>query len=79
MIKDLNSQKSSKKEPTAITTSKPKKKEVLNVQTKSARQPPKKPKTKLQVRNLNSLIPLKNEYKRNIRSMKMLKKSLGPS
>ncbi|KAJ8649279.1 hypothetical protein MRB53_002302 [Persea americana] len=31
VIKDLNSQKSSKKEPTAIPTSKPKKKEVLNV------------------------------------------------
>ena len=36
VIKDLNSQKSSKKGPTAISTSKPKKKEVLNVQTKSA-------------------------------------------
>ena len=36
VIKDLNSQKSSRKEPTAIATSKPKKKEVLNVQTKSA-------------------------------------------
>ncbi|XXG73177.1 hypothetical protein AAC387_Pa07g2138 [Persea americana] len=42
VIKDLNSQKSSKKEPTAIPTSKPKKKEVLNVQTKLAPQPPKK-------------------------------------
>ncbi|XXG42059.1 hypothetical protein AAC387_Pa01g2409 [Persea americana] len=42
VIKDLNSQKSSKKEQTAIPTSKPKKKEVLNVQTKSAPQPPKK-------------------------------------
>ncbi|KAJ8649192.1 hypothetical protein MRB53_002215 [Persea americana] len=43
---DLNSQKSSKKEPTAIPTSKPKKKEVLNVQTKSALQPPKKAENK---------------------------------
>ncbi|XXG82738.1 hypothetical protein AAC387_Pa10g0633 [Persea americana] len=42
VIKDLNSQKSSKKEPTAIPTSKTKKKEVLNVQTKSTPQPPKK-------------------------------------
>ncbi|XXG53350.1 hypothetical protein AAC387_Pa03g1453 [Persea americana] len=42
VIKDLNSQKSSKKEPTAIPTSKPKKKEVLKVQTKSTPQPPKK-------------------------------------
>ena len=31
VIKDLNSQKPSKKEPTAISTSEPKKKEVLNV------------------------------------------------
>ena len=46
VIKDLNSQKSSKKEPTAIPISKPKKKEVLNVQTKSASQPPKKPENK---------------------------------
>ena len=42
VIKNLNSQKSSKKEPIAIPTSKLKKKEVLNVQTKSAPQPPKK-------------------------------------
>uniref|UniRef100_UPI003F885CCE hypothetical protein n=1 Tax=Cysteiniphilum litorale TaxID=2056700 RepID=UPI003F885CCE len=46
VIKDLNSQKSSKKEPTAIATSKQKKKEVLNVQTKSAPQPPKKAENK---------------------------------
>ena len=46
VIKDLNSQKSSRKEPTAIATSKPKKKEVLNVQTKSAPQPPKKAENK---------------------------------
>ncbi|XXG41981.1 hypothetical protein AAC387_Pa01g2340 [Persea americana] len=46
VIKDLNSQKSSKKEPTAIPTSKPKKKEVLNVQTKSSSQPPKKAENK---------------------------------
>ena len=46
VIKDLNNQKSSKKEPTAIPTSKPKKKEVLNVQTKSAPQPPKKAENK---------------------------------
>ena len=46
VIKDLNNQKSSKKEPAAITTSKPMKKEVLNVQTKSAPQPPKKPENK---------------------------------
>ncbi|KAJ8624183.1 hypothetical protein MRB53_032713 [Persea americana] len=46
VIKDLNSQKSSKKESTAIPTSKPKKKEVLNVQTKSAPQPPKKAENK---------------------------------
>ena len=45
-IKDLDSKKSSKKEPTTITTSKPKQKEVLNVQTKSAPQQPKKAKTK---------------------------------
>ncbi|XXG53802.1 hypothetical protein AAC387_Pa03g1837 [Persea americana] len=42
VIKDFNSQKSSKKESTAIPTSKPKKKEVLNVQTKSTPQLPKK-------------------------------------
>ena len=42
VIKDLNSHKSSKKEPTATTTLQPKKKEVLNVQTKLAPQPPKK-------------------------------------
>ncbi|KAJ8630242.1 hypothetical protein MRB53_023565 [Persea americana] len=47
VIKDLNSQKSSKKEPTAISTSKPKKKEVLNVQTKSAPQPQKKAENKI--------------------------------
>ena len=46
VIKDLNRQKSSKKEPTTIATSKPKKKEVLNVQTKSAPQPPKKAENK---------------------------------
>ncbi|XXG42233.1 hypothetical protein AAC387_Pa01g2557 [Persea americana] len=46
VIKNLNSQKSSKKEPTAIPTSKPKKKEVLNMQTKSAPQPPKKAENK---------------------------------
>ncbi|XXG47604.1 hypothetical protein AAC387_Pa02g2228 [Persea americana] len=46
VIKDLNSQKSSKKEPTAIPTSKPYKKKVLNVQTKSAPQPPKKAENK---------------------------------
>ncbi|WP_440998354.1 hypothetical protein, partial [Cysteiniphilum litorale] len=46
VIKDLSSQKSSKKEPTAIATSKQKKKEVLNVQTKSAPQPPKKAENK---------------------------------
>ena len=46
VIKDLNSQKSSKKEPTAIATSKPKKKEVLNVQTKSTPQPQKKAENK---------------------------------
>ncbi|KAJ8615405.1 hypothetical protein MRB53_034777 [Persea americana] len=46
VIKDLNSQKSSKKEQTANPTSKPKKKEVLNVQTKSAPQPPKKAENK---------------------------------
>ncbi|XXG68628.1 hypothetical protein AAC387_Pa06g1673 [Persea americana] len=46
VIKDLNCQKSSKKEPTAIPTSKPKKREVLNVQTKLAPQPPKKTKNK---------------------------------
>ncbi|KAJ8624406.1 hypothetical protein MRB53_032936 [Persea americana] len=46
LIKDLNSQKSSKKEQTAISTSKPKKNEVLNVQTKSAPQPPKKAENK---------------------------------
>ncbi|XXG41948.1 hypothetical protein AAC387_Pa01g2312 [Persea americana] len=47
VIKDHNSQKSSKKEPTAIPTSKPKKKEVLNVQTKSAPQLPKKVENKV--------------------------------
>ncbi|KAJ8636175.1 hypothetical protein MRB53_010442 [Persea americana] len=47
VIKDLNSQKSSKKEQTAVPTSKPKKKEVLNVQTKSAPQPPKKAENKV--------------------------------
>ncbi|XXG47280.1 hypothetical protein AAC387_Pa02g1948 [Persea americana] len=46
VIKDLNSQKSSKKEPTTIATSKTKKNEVLNVQTKSAPQPPKKAENK---------------------------------
>ncbi|XXG76887.1 hypothetical protein AAC387_Pa08g1155 [Persea americana] len=46
VIKDLNSQKSSKKEPTTIPTSKPKKKKVLNVQTKSAPRPPKKAENK---------------------------------
>ncbi|XXG82541.1 hypothetical protein AAC387_Pa10g0463 [Persea americana] len=46
MIKDLNSQKSSRKEPTAIPTSKPKKNEVLIVQTKSAAQSPKKAENK---------------------------------
>ena len=46
VIKDLNSQKSSKKEPTTIPTSKPKKKEVLNVQTKSTPQPSKKAENK---------------------------------
>ena len=46
MIKVLNSQKSSKKETTAIATSKPKKKEVLNVRTKSARHAPKKDENK---------------------------------
>ncbi|KAJ8619841.1 hypothetical protein MRB53_028370 [Persea americana] len=46
VIKDLKGQKSSKKEPAAISTSKPKKKEVLNVQTKSAPQPPKKAENK---------------------------------
>ena len=45
-IKDLNGLKSSKKEPTAIATSKPKKKEVLNVQAKSAPQLPKKAENK---------------------------------
>ncbi|XXG42025.1 hypothetical protein AAC387_Pa01g2379 [Persea americana] len=39
-------QKSSKKKRTAIPTSKPKKKKVLNVQTKSAPHPPKKAKNK---------------------------------
>ena len=34
VIKDLNCQKLSKKEPIAIATSKPKKHKVLNVQTK---------------------------------------------
>ena len=47
VIKDLNNQKSSKKEPTAILTSKPKKKEILNVQTKSAPQLPKKAENKV--------------------------------
>ncbi|XXG85646.1 hypothetical protein AAC387_Pa11g0686 [Persea americana] len=47
MIKDLNSKKSSKKEPTAIATSKSKKKEALNVQTKLAPQPPKKAENKV--------------------------------
>ncbi|XXG53799.1 hypothetical protein AAC387_Pa03g1834 [Persea americana] len=42
VIKDLNSHKSLRKEPTAITTSKSKKNEVLNVQTESAFQLPKK-------------------------------------
>ena len=46
VIKDLNSQNSSKKELTTIVTSKPKKKEVLNVQTKSAPQLPKKAENK---------------------------------
>ena len=46
VIKDLNSQKPSKKEPTTIPTSKSKKKEVLNVQTKLAHQPPKKAENK---------------------------------
>ncbi|KAJ8620217.1 hypothetical protein MRB53_028746 [Persea americana] len=46
VIKDLNSQKSSKKEPTAIQTSKPKEKKVFNVQTKSTPQPPKKAENK---------------------------------
>ena len=42
VIKDLNSKKWSRKEPTTIVTPKPKKKEVVKVQTKSAPQPPKK-------------------------------------
>ena len=61
VIKDLNSQKSSKKEQTAVPTSKPKKKEVLNVQTKSAPQPPKKAENKAAGKSLNSLMPSKNE------------------
>ncbi|XXG47549.1 hypothetical protein AAC387_Pa02g2177 [Persea americana] len=47
VIKYLNSQKSSKKKLTAIPTSKPKKKEVLNVQTKLAPQSPKKAENKV--------------------------------
>ena len=35
LIKDLNSQKSSRKDLTTIETSRPKKKDVLNIQTKS--------------------------------------------
>lgn len=46
VIKDLNSHKLSRKKPTAIATSKQGKKEVLNVQTKSAPQPPKKAENK---------------------------------
>ncbi|XXG85719.1 hypothetical protein AAC387_Pa11g0752 [Persea americana] len=61
VIKDLNSQKSSKKEPTAIRTSKPKKRRFSICKPSHPLSRQRKLKTKLQVRDLNSLMPSKNE------------------
>ena len=61
VIKDLNSQKSSKKEPTAIPTSKPKKKGFSMCKPSQLLSHQRKLKIKLHVRDLNSLMPSKNE------------------
>ena len=79
VIKDLNSQKSSKKEQTAIPSSKPKKKEVLNVQTKSAPQPPKKAENKVAGKRPELSDAFKERVEKKYPSMKILKKYLGLS
>ncbi|XXG62828.1 hypothetical protein AAC387_Pa05g1132 [Persea americana] len=75
VIKDFNSQKASKKETTAIPTSKPKKKEVLNVQTKSTPQPPKKAENKAEKAQTKQEVPGKAETS-STASLGATKKSL---